>query len=223
MKNQSLNGEWQFHQSGTTDWPPATVPGGVHTDLLALGKIPDPFVADNELKVMWVAENDWEYRRSFTLNADLLSEENISLVCEGLDTIADVYLNGTYLGHAENMFRRWEWNVKNILRDGNNELLIVFGSPVRFITARQAQLPLQGGGDIPGGPHLRKAPCHWGWDWGPKLPPIGIWKEIRLESFSVRFEDVHLRQTVGLTEAVIRAEISAEVTVKSEIQASITV
>ena len=172
---------------------------------------------------MWVAENDWEYRRTFTVDADLLAEENVSLVCDGLDTIADVYLNGTYLGHAENMFRRWEWNVKTMLRAGSNELRIIFGSPVRFITAKQAQLPLQGGGDIPGGPHLRKAPCHWGWDWGPKLPPIGIWKEIRLEGYSVRFEDVHVRQTLGLDSATISADIQAEVTGKAEIKASITV
>src|ERR1043165_4337695 len=193
MQKQDLNGvqgTWQFRQCGTSEWSPATVPGGVHADLLALNKIPDPFVADNELKVMWVAENDWEYRRNFTVDSDFLTEKNIRLVCEGLDTIADVYLNGTYLGHAENMFRCWEWNVKKLLRDGENELQILFSSPVRFITAKQTQLPLQGGGDIPGGPHLRKAPCQWGWDWGPKLPPIGIWKDIWLEGYSVCFEDV---------------------------------
>ena len=107
MKIQSLNGEWQFRQCGTQEWFAATVPGGVHTDLLALGRIPDPFVADNELKVLWVAENDWEYRSSFRVHTDLLAEEQVRLICDGLDTIADVYLNGTYLGHAENMFRRW--------------------------------------------------------------------------------------------------------------------
>lgn len=210
MQKLTLNGEWQFRQCGTEEWSPARVPGGVHTDLLALGKIPDPFVADNELQVMWVAENDWEYRRTFTVDADLLDEKNIILVCDGLDTIADVYLNGTYLGHADNMFRRWEWKVKSILREGENELLVTFGSPVRFITAKQAQLPLQGGGDIPGGPHLRKAPCHWGWDWGPKLPPIGIWKDIRLEGYSARFENVHLRQSLGPGGAAISAEVEIE-------------
>ena len=148
MQKQTLSCAWQFRQAGTDEWLPATVPGGVHTDLLALGKIPDPFVADNELKVMWVAETDWEYRRTFRVDASLLAEENVLLVCDGLDTIADIYLNGTYLGHAENMFRRWEWNVKGILREGENELRIQFGSPIRFISARQAQFPLQGGGDL---------------------------------------------------------------------------
>ncbi len=223
MQKQTLNGTWQFRQCGTNEWEPATVPGGVHTDLLALGKIPDPFVADNELKVMWVAESDWEYRYNFSLDAGLLANEQVALVCEGLDTIADVYLNGTYLGHVENMFRRWEWEAKNLLRDGGNELHIVFGSPVRFITAKQTQLPLLGGGDIPGGPHLRKAPCHWGWDWGPKLPPIGVWKEIRLEGYSVRFEDIHLRQTLNEHVASLSADISAEAGDREEVIASIRV
>lgn len=210
MQTQSLNGNWQFRQSGSDEWLPATVPGGVHTDLLALGKIPDPFVGDNELKVMWVAESDWEYRYTFIPDAALLAQARIALVCEGLDTIADVTLNGKLLGHAENMFRRWEWDVKKILREGENELRIFFGSPVRFITARQAQLPLTGGGDIPGGPHLRKAPCQWGWDWGPKLPPIGVWKDIHLEGFSARLSDVHLRQHHEGGVVSLEADIKAQ-------------
>jgi beta-mannosidase len=233
MEKMTLTGAWQFRQAGTDDsilnplreWFPATVPGGVHTDLMALGKIPDPFVADNELKVMWVAETDWEYRRTFKVDAALLAEPNVVLVCEGLDTIADVYLNETYLGHAENMFRSWEWDVKDLLREGENEIRIFFGSPVRFITAKQAQLPLQGGGDIPGGPHLRKAPCHWGWDWGPKLPPIGVWKDIRLEGYSVCLDNVHLRQNIEADVATINADITAFASnnLDAEIMASITV
>ncbi|MCB9134062.1 MAG: glycoside hydrolase family 2 protein [Anaerolineales bacterium] len=223
MQTQTLTGSWQFRQTGTDEWLPATVPGGVHTDLLALNKIPDPFVADNELKVMWVAETDWEYRHTFTADAALLAENNIHLVCDGLDTIADVYLNGTYLGHADNMFRQWTWPVKPHLRPGENQLAIVFGSPVRFITAKQAQLPLTGGGDIPGGPHLRKAPCHWGWDWGPKLPPIGVWKDIRLEGSSARFTDVHLRQQLEGNVATLTANVHAEVHHEGQLMASLTV
>lgn len=224
MKITTLSGNWQFRQSGAEDWLPATVPGGAHTDLLALGKIPDPFVADNELKVMWVAESDWEYRRAFSADAGLLAQDNIFLVCDGLDTLADVYLNGTHLGHAENMFRRWEWDVKDLLRPGENEIRIVFGSPVRFITGKQAQLPLPGGGDIPGGPHLRKAPCHWGWDWGPKLPPIGIWKDIRLEGFSARLENVHLRQQFEDDGSVtVTADVSALAASSAELTASLEI
>jgi beta-mannosidase len=231
MNQQTLNGNWQFRQAGTDDsspnplreWLPATVPGGVHTDLLALGKIPDPFVADNELKVMWVAESDWEYRRTFSVDPVLLAAENLALVCDGLDTLADVYINGTYLGHAENMFRQWEWDVKSLLVTGENEIRIFFGSPLRFIAGKQAQLPLPGGGDIPGGPHLRKAPCHFGWDWGPKLPPIGVWKDIRLEGFSERFNDVHLRQSLENGVAILRADIHADEKIDGELKVSMTV
>jgi len=223
MEKKTLTGVWQFRQAGTEEWLPATVPGGVHTDLMALGKIPDPFMADNELKVMWVAETDWEYRHTFTANTALLAADNLSLVCDGLDTLADVYLNDTYLGHAENMFRSWEWDVKTLLNQGKNEIRIVFASPLRFIAGKQAQLPLQGGGDIPGGPHLRKSPCHFGWDWGPKLPPIGIWKDIRLEGFSTRLENVHLRQNLDGDLAMISADISAEGILTDEIKAAITV
>ncbi len=180
---------------GSEEWLPANVPGGVHTDLLALGRIPDPFVADNEKKVQWVAESDWEYRRIFNVDKALTGEEHNSLVCDGLDTLAEVSLNGKLLGKTDNMFRRWTWDVGPLLKAGENELKIVFRAPVTYIKARQAAKPLMGGGDIPGGPHLRKAPCQWGWDWGPKLPPIGIWKDIRLEGYSqAKLEDVHIRQ-----------------------------
>ncbi len=223
MNSVSLSGAWQFRQAGTAEWLPATVPGGVHTDLMALGKIPDPFVGANELNVLWVAETDWEYRRAFTVDAALRESKNVALVCDGLDTVADVYLNGTYLGHAENMFRRWEWGVKALLREGENEIRIVFSSPLRFIAAKQTQLPLKGGGDIPGGPHLRKAPCHWGWDWGPKLPPIGIWKEIRLEGFSARLEAVHLQPKVEGDLATVSVNVTATLPADAEVHAHLVV
>ena len=195
MYKQSLTGKWNFRRLDKQEWLPGLVPGGVHTDLLVLGKIPDPFVADNENQVQWVAETDWEYRRSFSVETDLASEPKKFLVCDGLDTLAEVTINGRLLGKTNNMFRRWQWDVSDLLKKGENEIAIVFRAPVSYIRARQAEVPLKGGGDIPGGPHLRKAPCHWGWDWGPKLPPIGIWKDIRLEGYSsAKFEDIHIQQ-----------------------------
>ncbi len=226
MFSQSLSGSWKFRQVGldAAEWLPATVPGGVHTDLLALGKIPDPFVADNEKKVQWVADTDWEYVRSFEASAELLAEDQVYLVCDGLDTIADLYLNGEYLGHTDNMFRRWEFDVKDLLQSGSNELRVYFGAPVAFIRGKQAQFPLTGGGDIPGGPHLRKAPCHWGWDWGPKLPPIGIWKDIRLAGYSIAcLSNVHVRQEHDESGVLVSAEISAEAWDETPLKAMLTV
>lgn len=196
MKTQSMTGAWQFRQVGATEWSPATVPGGVHTDLLALSCIPDPFVGDNERRVQWVAEADWEYRYHFATEAELLRQECVWLVCDGLDTLASVSLNGRPLGQANNMFRQYRWEIKSLLKAGNNELVIAFAAPANYAAEKQAERPLPGVSQaIPGGPHLRKAPCQFGWDWGPQLPPIGIWKEIRLEGTSARLTDVNLRQS----------------------------
>ena len=99
MYVKSLAGGWQFRQADTDEgWLPAQVPGGVHTDLMAAGRIPDPFVGDNELRVQWIAESDWEYRTSFDVDADLLTSERVLLVCDGLDTLAELTLNGKRLG-----------------------------------------------------------------------------------------------------------------------------
>ncbi|MEJ5198974.1 MAG: glycoside hydrolase family 2 protein [Anaerolineae bacterium] len=211
MYIQPLTGAWQFRQAGTDEWLPAQVPGGVHTDLLALGRIPDPFVADNEKRVQWVAESDWEYRRTFAADSALLAEEKVFLVCDGLDTLAEVRLNGHLLGKTDNMFRRYEWEVKPLLRVGENELTVAFASPVRYVRTRQAARPLRGVTQaIEGGPHLRKAPCQFGWDWGPQLPPIGIWKGIRLEGRSVaRLADVHIRQHHD--DGRVRIQVKAQV------------
>ncbi len=212
MLSQTLSGKWQFRQSQTDDWLPAQVPGGVHTDLLALERIPDPFVADNEKKVMWVAEQDWEYRRTFTAEAALLAEEKVFLVCDGLDTLAEVRLNGQPLGQANNLFRRYEWEIKARLQPGQNEIHIVFPSTVNYCAARQAERPMMSVDQaLTGGPYARKAPCHFGWDWGPMLPPIGIWRDIRLEGRSAaRLDDVHLRQRHANGKVTVIAAITTE-------------
>ncbi|MBP7962501.1 MAG: glycoside hydrolase family 2 protein [Caldilineaceae bacterium] len=212
MKIQSLTGAWQFRQADTEAWLPATVPGGVHTDLLALDRIPDPFVGDNERRVAWVAEADWDYRHQFAVTADLLNQPHIWLVCDGLDTLATVELNGQTLGQTDNMFRQYRWDVKPLLKTGENELCIAFASPVGFVTAQQSVRPLPGVSQaIPGGPHLRKAPCQFGWDWGPQLPPIGVWKDVRLEAFGVaRLADVNLQQRHDGGEVTVEVEAGIE-------------
>jgi len=210
---QSLAGAWDLRQAGTEEWLPATVPGGVHTDLLALGCIPDPFAADNEKRVQWVAETDWIYRCSFRCSPELLKEEKVLLVCDGLDTLATVVLNGFELGHTDNMFRRYEWEVQSFLdAEGTNELTVTFSSPVKFAAEKQAVRPLPGVSQaIPGGPYLRKAPCQFGWDWGPQLPPIGIWKDIRLEGYrEARLAEVHLQQDHGGGQVIVEARIAVE-------------
>jgi beta-mannosidase len=219
MQTKSLTGAWEFREAGTAGWLPARVPGGTHTDLLALGRIPDPFVADNEKRVQWVAEAGWEYRRRFACPPELLDEEKVFLVCDGLDTLATVTLNGHELGRTANMFRQYRWDVKPLLREQGgagephaNELVIAFDSPVKFAAEKQAIRELPGVAQaIPGGPYLRKAPCQFGWDWGPQLPPAGIWKDICLEGYShARIEEVHLRQEHTGGQVTVEARIAIE-------------
>ncbi|MFN8497125.1 MAG: glycoside hydrolase family 2 protein [Anaerolineae bacterium] len=223
MYIQSLAGDWQFRQADLAEWLPGRVPGSVHVDLLALNRIPDPFFGDNEKRVAWVAEADWEYRTDFTVAPDILDAERVFLVCDGLDTLATITLNGQELGRADNMFRQYRWDVTARLQPGDNELRVMFASPVRYVSERQAARPLPGVSQaIPGGPHLRKAPCQFGWDWGPQLPPIGIWKDIRLEGYTTaRLDDVHLRQ--DHTGNAVNVEVRATVEYWTETPLSVLV
>ena len=125
MIEQSLDDQWVLREVGSAEWIPARVPGGVHLDLLAAGRIADPFVGDEELRAAWVAERDWEYRREFTVDPAVASHERVELTFEGLDTLAEVSLNGEPLGSADNMFRSWRWDVTGRLRAGSNDLGVV--------------------------------------------------------------------------------------------------
>jgi len=213
MQSQSLSGAWQLCQAGEQQVYPGQVPGGVHTDLIAAGAIPDPFFGDNELRVMWVAEKDWQYSREFSVSGALLKEERVYLVCDGLDTLGKVELNGYELGRFENMFRQYRWEVKGLLKEGNNTLVFTFDSPVQYAKEHEARFALTGvqPWSILGGPYLRKAPCHFGWDWGPMLPPMGIWKDLCLKGRSIaRLEDVHLRQRLEENKGVLMADVKLD-------------
>jgi len=197
MEKLSLSkSQWHIREVGESDWLPVSLPGEVHMALLQAGKIPDPFTADNERQVQWVAERDWEFKGLLEVEERLLKEDRVWLCFDGLDTLTSVTLNGVDLGNTDNAFRSYAWEVKANLHAGENTIQIVFKSPVKFITDRQKEKPLFSvSQSIPGGPHLRKAPCQWGWDWGPMLPPIGIWKDARLEAYSTaKLESVHLQQ-----------------------------
>lgn len=226
METMSLSGSWRLRQVGGDGQEfPAQVPGGVHTDLLAAGQIPDPFVGDKEFDVQWVAEKDWSFSRQFTVSAEMLAEDRVVLVCDGLDTLGQVTLNGKVLGRFENMFRVYQWEVKDILRPGENEIVFTFDSPVNYVTEWQRKNPLLGVTQaIPGASHIRKAPCHFGWDWGPMLPPIGIWKDLRLEGYSVaQFENVHLRQQVEGAKGFLSAQVEAEQWIEADLQVKLIV
>ena len=199
-RESDLAGQWEFMMVGQTreQWFPARVPGCVHTDMMAIGLIPDPFVGRNENEVQWIEDRDWVYRKRFNVSKALLGRRQIDLVCEGLDTLAVVKLNGTLIGQADNMFRRWTFPVGAALREGENVLEITFVSPKRYIDALRERLfgPLPATNDPVGGsPYVRKAPYQFGWDWAPRLTTCGIWRPIRIVAYDEpRVEYVTTRQ-----------------------------
>ena len=210
MTTMTLNGDWKVHQVGNTDSIPATVPGCVHTDLLAAKKIPDPFYRDNEKQVYWVGETGWVYRRTFTVDPATLEKSRVLLRCEGLDTLATVKVNGVEVGRADNMFRLWEFDVKAALKAGENEIGITFDSVLPTIAAGQKRQSLHTWGGLlgKGSGWVRKAPYMFGWDWGPALLTCGIWRDISIVAFDARLGDVAIRQDhsrKGKVELAVRA------------------
>ena len=197
MKTLSLNGAWTLEVSGGGfEAVPATVPGSVYHDLLCAGAIPDPFDRDNEEEALRLMERDFAYSRGFDVPAKMLESDVVLLRAEGLDTLADIEINGQSAGHADNMHRTWEFDVKPLLKPGENSIRITFRSPTRFLREAYEADPCEGSSDaMKGFPHLRKAHCMFGWDWGPRLPDAGIWRSIGLVAFdSARIRDVLVRQ-----------------------------
>jgi beta-mannosidase len=183
LTNLALNG-WALHGPDVAGIP-ATVPGCVHTDLLAAGLIPDPFLDANETLVEWVADSDWTYNTRFTVTEEVRRQEHIDVVFEGLDTLATVTLNGTELGSTANMHRTYRFDVAALLTDGDNVLSVTFRSATRYCDAlRESE------GDWPSASfdrpfnYLRKMACSWGWDWGPWLTTAGIWRPVGLHGWS---------------------------------------
>ncbi len=204
---------------------PATVPGCVHTDLLAAGIIEDPYWAENEPQTAWIGRADWGYSCTFDVSADTLEAEHLTLVCEGLDTVAELSVNGERVAQTESMHVGYRFDIKPLVKEGENKLEIIFRSPVAYSTAHKERL-----GDRPNAypdplNFIRKMACNFGWDWGPTLITSGIWREIYLESWSgVRLGSVR-PLVLEATEARARLEVYAELegdVVGLPLQASLT-
>ena len=195
MEYLSLNGAWQLETEDGQQIP-AAVPGSVLTDLLKAGEIPDPFWRDNELTVLPLMEREYRYSRVFDVPEIFLSHEHVFLRCHGLDTLASLTINGLPAGKADNMHRTWLFDGKHLLKPGQNEICISFASPTKYIRKAYAAHHVEGTEDaMEGFPFLRKAHCMFGWDWGPRLPDCGIWRDIELMAFdSARIRDVLIRQ-----------------------------
>jgi len=227
MQTIDLNGAWlmspDWHSPRLShlpealfakdEWLPALVPGTVHTDLLAAGKIPDPFYGDNEWQVQWVAEIGWRYRRSFLLPAEFLSHDAIYLVAEGLDTFAAICINGQHVAETKNMFIPHRFEAKPYLRAGENAIEIRFDSPMQRaqeLEARYGKLPVALESYRV---YARKAQYSFSWDWGPKLATSGIWRLLGLEGYRhLRLDNVfaHAHLDDDLQRAQVTVKIEAE-------------
>lgn len=215
-----LNGEWEMRRADESDWRPARVPGCVHTDLLRLGEIPDPYVGRNDLALQWIGEKDWVYRKHFRVDSVDLRQEHLQLVFEGLDTYADIRLNGRPVASTDNMFRRWRFDVKELLVPGENSLEIRFNSVFKvnmpaYLAApyRLQAWPNNDQSDIYLSVYSRKAGFHYGWDWGPRLITCGVWRPVRLEAWSgERLESARI-STLEIAKS--RARMAASLTVEA--------
>ncbi|MFQ5536515.1 MAG: glycoside hydrolase family 2 protein [Gemmatimonadota bacterium] len=196
---------------------PATVPGTVHTDLLAAGLIPDPFAGTAEPDLQWIERRDWRYRLDFSVPPRLAEHERVDLVFDGLDTYAAVELNGDSVLSTDNMFRTYRVEVGPRLRPGANALTVTFASPVRrgreAAASQPWPIPHQEPDSLGTRAFTRKSAYHYGWDWGPRYVPSGIWRPVRLEGWSgTRIRDVHLS---GFTVRGDTAHLTLRVEVES--------
>jgi beta-mannosidase len=198
VPTKDLGGEWTLKQAGKRGNIIGTVPGSVHTDLLAAGKIPDPYYRDNESRLQWIGEAEWIYSRTFNLPEDFFRYDRVLLRCEGLDTLTTIKINSREVARTDNMFRTYEFDVKPILKRGRNTIEIRFDATIPYINKLDAERHLpswKGPHDVKGGNWVRKEQCNFGWDWGPCLVTCGIWRPIRLIAYdAARLGDIHIRQ-----------------------------
>ncbi|MCK0472212.1 glycoside hydrolase family 2 protein [Halalkalibacter sp. APA_J-10(15)] len=204
-------------------WLPAHVPGCVHTDLIKNGKIEDPFYGKNELGIQWIDKKDWEYATTFDLDPQLVNAQHVELEFAGLDTYAEVYLNNEHILSADNMFRTWKVDVKKYVKERENKLRVYFRSPIKEDLPKLEQLGYQlpaandhseDGelGDKRVSIFARKAPYHYGWDWGPRFVTSGIWKEVKLVAWEeLHITDLYIRQDeISKSAARVTAMIDIE-------------
>lgn len=213
FSERNLSSEnWQFKNSKDKNWLPAKVPGTVHLDLMNNKIIPDPYKDENEKKVQWVENDDWEYQTNFKISPQEIKNNNIELVFNGLDTFSEIYLNGKLLKKTDNMFRKWQIPVKEYLKTGDNVLQVRFKSAVNTGKELAKAVPFT----MPESPRsfVRKAQYQFGWDWGPRLVTAGIWKEVQLKFWNdariITVKDYHNKSATASDDLRFDVEIEAQ-------------
>ena len=191
MKKVSLNGTWRLIGAGYDC--EGLIPGSVYSFLLDNGLMEDPFYRQNELEAVKLLENEFVFSRSFTWEP---TDDRVMLHCDGLDTLCDIYINGKHVAYTDNMHRTYEFDVTDLLVEGENEIKIVCHPVDAYIKEKHEEHPVPASRDaLEGFGHIRKAHCMLGWDWGPRLPDAGIWRNIELLILdSARITDFHITQ-----------------------------
>lgn len=197
--NISLHGEWNLTSNKFDQTIKGIVPGSVYQDLLQANIIPDPFDQDNEYLVREFMNYDYSYERVFWVEPKHLANHKNFLVCKGIDTLGEIYINGLLVSKTNNMHRSWRFDVSEYLQTGENIIKITLKSCLEYIAKKEEACPynlLHISDGIRGYIHLRKGSSMFGWDWGPQLPDAGIWRDIYIESIALGYiEDVMVTQT----------------------------
>ena len=220
MKKHDLNGKWKMRIIGYdealtgADGITADVPGSLYSNLLSNDLIDDPYYGANEVRLLHLSHNDVEFSTGFEVTEDMMSADALILRFDGIDTIADVYVNDNLIGHTENMHRTYEFDlflkadcdradgrvngvkVKGCVSEGTNSLKVVISSPVKYIKEEQSKVYTGGASEaMEGFPHIRKSHCSVGWDWGPRIPDMGIFRDVSLlEVSGGRINSVYIKQ-----------------------------
>ncbi|MDK2965043.1 MAG: beta-mannosidase [Lacrimispora sp.] len=199
MNKIDLNGTWKLSKADDSEFIDVKIPGSVLSGLLENNQINDPFDRMNEYKTRDLFWNDYEFARFFTVDTKTLKEDQIVLVCEGLDTLAEISVNGRLIAITSNMHRIWRFPVKEYLVDGSNEIHIIFRSVLQYNRDYQTdanKIPqFVACGAMKGNELIRKAHSMFGWDWGPQLPDAGIYRNIYLEAYSeIKIKEIRIHQ-----------------------------
>lgn len=213
MITAEIHSGWQMRQAGWEEFLPASVPGSVYHDLMQNGKMDDPFWRDNFPKALKRMDHDYEYKTEFAADKALLKSDAVLLRFEGIDTVADVFLNGEKLGHTENMHRTFEFEVKDLLKEEGNELRVLLHSPTRFIKEEYKHNVADGSEEaMVGFANLRKTHCMFGWDWGPRLPDAGLWRPVKLLGIEkARVDSVYVTQKHEAGKVTLHFDVDADV------------
>lgn len=226
MYKLSLNGLWEMKEEGSREWVKGSVPGSVYQNLLEAGMIENPFWGENEWNVQEVAEKNYIYRKNFEVDKELYRQKKVQLYLEGVDTISEIFVNGASVLKTNNMHIPWEVDIKGQLREGENTILVRFTSPFAWleeIKKKNQDMDLER--------HLfearlqmRKAEYMFGWDWGPVLADMGLWKSVEIRGYDVgKINDLKIEQEHFEGKVKLKCALDTEILQKENISMRISV